>query len=62
MKSNNTTKVPLSPRELQAVNHILITWGTFTLLELGGDLNFLPKNTLARIFHRKCDIEDFVAY
>jgi hypothetical protein len=46
MKSNNTTKVPLSPRELQAVNHILITWGMFTLLELGGDLNFLPKNAL----------------
>ncbi len=43
---NNTTKVQLSPQELQAVNHILVTWGTFTLLELGESLNFMSKNTL----------------
>jgi len=42
----NTTKVHLSPQALQAVNHILLTWGRFTLLELGESLNFLPKNAL----------------
>ncbi len=40
------TQTLISPQELQAVHQILITWGAFSLLELGGSLNFLPKNTL----------------
>lgn len=46
MKPNKTTKILISTQDLQAVNHILLTWGVFTRLELGEGLNFLPKNAL----------------
>ena len=46
MKPNKTTKVLVSTQDLQAVNHILLTWGVFTRLELGESLNFLSKNAL----------------
>ncbi len=48
MKNNphKNTVVLVSTQDLRATHQILITWGAFTLLELGGNLNFLPKNTL----------------
>ncbi len=49
MKPNKTTKAPVSTQDLQAVNHILLTWGIFTRLELGEGLNFLPKNALETV-------------
>ena len=39
----------LSSEELQATDGVLATWGVFTLLELGGSLNYLPENALQAV-------------
>ena len=46
---NERTGPSLSSAGLKATDGILATWGVFTLLELGGGLNFLPENALQEV-------------